>query len=148
MTQPNRESARDALAALLNTRLVTTDATVQAVYSYRKGDLGGLSPVVCVSSAGSARERLDFTGTRQNIVKLTIHVFVVYAATGWTEANAEDRLDAIEAAVADVIDANSGSTANWIAMDYDGESSRGDITLGGEDYIMEAIPVAAQVAYG
>ncbi len=148
MTQPNRESVRDAFATLLSTRLVTTDAIVQAVYNYRKGDLAGLSPVVCVSSAGSRRERIDFTGTRQNIVRLTVHVFVVYADTGWTEAQAEDRLDAIEAAIADVVDANSGPGSDWLTMDYDGDSARGDIVLGGEDYIMEAIPIAAQTSFG
>jgi hypothetical protein len=148
MTQPNRETARDALAALLNTRLVTTDTTVQAVYSYRKGNFGSQSPIVCVSSAGSARERVDFTGTRQNIIKLTIHVFVLYAATGWTEAEAEDRLDAIEAAIADVVDANSGQNAYWLALDYDGDSARADVAIGGVDYIMEAIPIAAQMAFG
>lgn len=153
MTQPNRETARDAITNLLNLRLVTTDAIVQAVYAYRKGDFGGLSPVVCVSSAGSERERADFSGTRQNIARFTIHVFVVYAAASWTEWQAEDRLDAIEAAIADVIDANSGEVSShgvtyWLALDYDGASSRSDISLGGKEYIQEAIPVAALMSYG
>ena len=149
MTQPNRETVRDAVAALLDTRLVDTDEIVQIVYNYRKGDLGGQSPVVCVSSGGSARERLDYSGTRENIAYLTIHVFVLYSdQSSWGEDDAEDRLDAIEAAIADVVDENSGETSSWLAFDYDARSERLDVNLGGHEYIMEAIPIAAQMAFG
>jgi len=148
MSQPNRETARDGLAALLNAQLVTTDAIVEVTYNYRKGDLQGQSPVVVVTSGGSARERLDFAGTRGNVAYLTVYVFVAYAATGWTEAQAEDRIDLIERTIADVVDANSGETAYWVAMDYDGRSSRDDVEDGGTEYIREMIPIAAQLAYG
>ena len=147
MTQPNRETARDGLATLLEAQLVTTDAIVEVVYNYRKGDLQGQSPVVVVTSGGSARERLDFTGTRSNIAYLTVYVFVAYAAEGWTEAQAEDRLDLIERTIADVVDANSGTTAYWVAMDYDGRSTRDDVEDGGIEYIREIISIAAQLSY-
>jgi len=149
MTQPNRETARDALATLLETRLVATDEIVQVVYNYRKGDLGGQSPVVCVSSSGSRRAKVDFSGDRENIIYLMVHVFVLYSdQSDWTEDDAEDRLDAIEAAIADVVDANSSATANWHWIDYFGRSDRMDINLGGHEYIMEAIPVEIEMAYG
>ena len=148
MTQPSRETARDGLATLLTTQLITTDAIVQAVYNYRKGDLLGQSPVVCVSSAGSSRDSISFDGELENIAFLTVHVFVVYAADGWTEANAEDRLDLIERTIADVIRANGGETSYWLDLGFNGDSVRNDINLGGVEYIQEAIPIAAQLAYG
>jgi len=110
--------------------------------------LRGQSPLVMVSSAGSERERLDFTGTRGNVAYLTVYVFVAYAATGWTEAQAEDRIDLIERTIADVVDANSGETSYWVAMDYDGRSSRDDVEDGGIEYIREMTPIAAQLSYG
>jgi len=149
MTQPNRETARDALTVLLNTRLVTTDAIVQVTYNYRKGDLGGQSPVVCVSSSGSMRARVDFSGDRENIIYLMVHTFVLYSdQSSWSEDDAEDRLDAIEAAIADVVDENSGKTTNWHWIDYGGRSERMDVTLGGHEYIVEAIPITVQMDYG
>jgi len=147
MSQPNRETLRDALYTLLNAELVTTNETVQQCYTYRPATFDGKSPVVCVSSAGSNRERLDFSGDRQNVFYYTIHVFVLYAAEGWTEANAEDRLDAIEQGIADVISDNP-RTANWGGIDYDGRSVRSDVSVGGDAYIMEAIPIQALAAYG
>ena len=149
MTQPSRETARDALAALLNTRLVDSDETVQIVYNYRKGDLGGQTPAVCVSSSGSRRAKVDFSGDRENIIYLMVHVFVLYSdQSDWTEDDAEDRLDDIEAAIADVIDENSSATDDWQWIDYGGRSDRMDVNLGGHEYIMEAIPIEVQMAYG
>ena len=147
MAQPNRETARDALTTLLNTELVTTNATVQQTYNYRPSTFDGKSPVVCVSSAGSNRERGTFAGARSNLFRYTIYIFVLYAATGWTEANAEDRLDAIEQGVADVINDNP-QTANWNAIDYAGDSVRRDVVVGGADYIMEAIPIEVEAPFG
>jgi len=147
MSQPNRETLRDALYALLNTELVTNNEIVQECFTYRPATFDGKSPVVCVTSAGSNRERLDYSGSRQNLFYYTIHTFVLYAASGWTEANAEDRLDAIEQGIADVINDNP-QTANWNDIDYDGRSTRTDVAIGGDEYIMEAIPIAALAAYG
>lgn len=149
MTQPSRETARDGLQGLLNTALVGAGKLAQATYNYREANLAGQSPVVCVSSGGSGRERLDFGGTRDNIAYLTVHVFVLYSdQSSWGPDDAEDRLDAIEAVIADVVDANSDETAYWLELDYDGRSERLDVALGGVEYIVEAIPIAARLTYG
>jgi len=147
MAQPNRETTRDALTVLLNTELVTTNEIVQQTYNYRPATFDGKTPIVCVSSAGSNREKIDFSGTRANVFRFTVFVFVVYADTGWTNAQAEDRIDAIEQGIADVINDNQ-ITANWSSIDYDGDSARSDVMIGGQEYIMEAIPIGAQAAYG
>ena len=151
MAQPNRETVRDYLATLLTATLVTADSVVQAVYNYRIGDFAGLSPVVTVSSAGSNREQISAMpqpGIVQAVFYLTIHVFVLYAATGWTEAQAEDRLDRIERGIADVLDANRVVANVWQEIDYQGDTIRDDVLIGGDDYIRETIPIGVGALYG
>ena len=55
LSEIGRETARDALAALLETALVGSGLPAQAVYNYQIGDFQGQSPVVVVSSGPSER---------------------------------------------------------------------------------------------
>lgn len=143
----NRETVRDALATLLTTALVGTGLPVQQVYNYRTGDFAGKSPVVSVWSHGSDRRRMTARGSRARF-NLQVDIFVLYAmADGtWTEAQADDVLDAVELLIAGVVDANQ-VTAYWGALDYVMESTRYDVAIGGVEYIQEAILLAAEV-YG
>ena len=151
MTQQNREAVRDQLATLLNAKLVAADSIVQAVYNYRTSDFAGLSPVVIVSSGGSNRELISGMpqpGVRNAVFLLTVHVFVRYAATDWTEAQAEDRLDLIERTIVGVLDDNARVTDVWNAIDYQADSVRDDLEIGGKMYIRETIPIGVEGLYG
>lgn len=143
----NRETVRDALATLLQAALVGSGKPVQAVYNYRTGDFAGASPVVSVFSHGADRRRLTARGSRARFF-LQVDIFVVYALEDgtWTEAQAEDALDAVELLIAGVVDANQ-VTAYWGALDYVMESTRYDVAIGGIEYIQEAILLVAEV-YG
>jgi hypothetical protein len=79
---------------------------------------------------------------RQSMLYFDIISFVLYAdaASSWTEADAEDKLDAIESAVDNVIQANL-VTDNWADIGYDGKSTTGNVTIGGEQYRYEVIPI-------
>lgn len=140
----NRETVRDAMAALLNTALVGTGLPVQAVYAYRVGDLGGQSPVVVVSSAGSERPRMTAAGGRTTVL-LQADVFVLYSdEDAWGEDEAEDRLDLIEKTIAETIH-SSQVTANWQAVDYAAQSERVDVEVGGLEYAREMILLRVEV---
>jgi hypothetical protein len=140
----NRETVRDAMAALLNTALVGTGLPVQAVYAYRVGDLGGQSPVVVVSSAGSERPRMTAAGGRTTVL-LQVDVFVLYSDEGtWGEDDAEDRLDLIEKTIAETLHDNQVTT-NWQAVDYAARSERVDVEIGGLEYAREMIPLRVEV---
>lgn len=140
----NRETVRDAMAALLNTALVGTGLPVQAVYAYRVGDLGGQSPVVVVSSAGSERPRMTAAGGRTTVL-LQVDVFVLYSdEDAWGEDEAEDRLDLIEKTIAETIH-SSQVTANWQAVDYAAQSERVDVEVGGLEYAREMILLRVEV---
>jgi hypothetical protein len=142
----NRETVRDAMAALLNTALVGTGLPAQAVYAYRVGDLGGQSPVVVVSSAGSERPRMTAAGGRTTVL-LQVDSFVLYSDEGtWGEDDAEDRLDLIEKTIADTLHANQATT-NWQAVDYAAQSERVDVEVGGLEYAREMILLRVEV-YG
>jgi hypothetical protein len=113
----NRETVRDAFAALLETALTGSGKPVYAVYNYLKGvittDDG--SPLVMVTSGGTARQRAGIGDTRWNsYFVLEIFTFVrdADAAIGWTEQNVEDALDSIDKAIADAV-ADNRVNANW-----------------------------------
>lgn len=132
------------MAALLNTALVGTGLPVQAVYAYRVGDLGGQSPVVVVSSAGSQRPRMTAAGGRTTVL-LQVDVFVLYSDEDtWGEDEAEDRLDLIEKTIAETIH-SSQVTANWQAVDYAAQSERVDVEVGGLEYAREMILLRVEV---
>ena len=140
MISVTRKDVRTQFASLLSAALVGTGKPAQVVYSYRKGDLKGQSPVVVVSSLGSSRRSLTFQGL-QPMYRLQVDVFVLYedTAAGWTEADAENALDDIEKIVADVIAANQVVANYWEGITPVDWSERVDVSLGGVDYIREMI---------
>jgi len=147
----NRETVRDAVAALLESELTGTGNPVQAVYAYQVGDFGGRSPVVVVSSAGSERPAMTFSGNRATFY-LNVHVFVLYSDEGdWGEDDAEDRLDWIEKEIAAVVDANRGPTDDWQQLAYGeltaeaGRSRCGSVAVGGLEYRTELVPLRVEV---
>jgi len=121
----NRETVRDAFATLLNTALVGVGLPVQAVYNYPLGVITE-TPVVCVASSGTARQRAGIGDSRWNsYFVLEIFTFVrdADAAGGWTEAQVEDQLDLIDKEIADCV-ADNRVNANWnnISFVMDNES--------------------------
>lgn len=146
MTAVNRETCRDALAALLEAELVTNLGIVQAVYGYKVGDPQGQSPIVAVLSVGSDRQGVSF-GENSAAFFFEIQIWVLYSDpdASWTEADAEDRLDLIEKEIGEVIEDNH-DTVQWTAVDYAGRSVVADVTaLGGAAYILEKIPLQVEV---
>ena len=147
----NREAVRDAVATLLEDGLTGTGNPVQAVYNHQVGDFAGQSPVVVVSSAGSGRPAMTFSGNRATFW-LNVHVFVLYSDEGdWGEDDAEDRLDLIEADIAGIVDTNRGPTDDWQKLGYGermsgaGRSQTGAVVVGGLEYRTELIPLQAEV---
>jgi len=140
MSAVSRAGARAALAGLLATALPTA-----TVYAYQPDDLNGVSPVVCVTSAGSERSRLTLGDTRGKAQwRYEIHSFALYRdqARGRARAAAaEDELDAVEAAVATVILSHPRHAA-WLALTQPEATLVGEpVNLGGVIYLHEVIPV-------
>lgn len=144
MASTSRKTVRDALTGLLQAALVGSGKPAQAVYGYQVGDFDKQSPVVVVASGPVLRERRGFGPCWHTTATLLVFVFVAYAADGWTEANAEDALDSIEAAVADVVLANS-STATWHGLTYAQATEPGSMTIGGMEYRSEVFRLSCEV---
>lgn len=137
----NRETIRDALVTLLSAALVGAGKLAETCTGSKVTDLTAKTPLVAVFGRGSGRERPPFFEGVPTFY-LEIQVLVRQAYTGWTNAEAEDRLDAIEAVIAGVILTN-GVTANWRQIDYDGpsEMSEAKELSNGILYFLEKIPV-------
>ncbi len=146
MSVVSREGARKALAQLLETALVGTSKPVQAVYAYQVGDFRGQSPVVVVTSGPMERLRDTMGACYRSRFNLMIYVFVLYAEPGlsWGEDDAEDALDAIEAAIADTLLSNT-RTANWDRLDYSEATAVDAVVIGGVEYRRELITLTAEV---
>jgi len=113
----NRETVRDAFAALLNTALVGTGKPVSAVYNYIKGviTIDDPTPIVMVASGGTARQRAGIGDNRWNsyfVLQVLTFVRDADAASGWTEALVEDTLDLIDKEIADCV-ADNRNNVNW-----------------------------------
>ncbi len=140
-----RKAARRKLAALLQTALVGDGLLAQAVYPYQRGDFAGQSPVVCVTSGPANHEPNGF-GCDKATFQLLAFVFVAYAVpgTGWTEEDAEDALDDIEAMVAEVVAGNGRSEA-WTQIAYAGPTDPQTVVIGGVEYRRELITFDVQL---
>lgn len=134
----SRESARDALVALLETALVGTDLPVKTVVGSDIATLEGLTPLVGILSAGTLRERFTAEGDKATFY-LTVQAWVLKEGTGWTTAQAEDALDRIESLIAGVYEGNRG-TDEWAVLEYDGRSYVVEKEFGGTLYFLELIP--------
>lgn len=141
----NRADIRHTLAALLTNQV----PLAQAVYAAEPGDIGGQSPVLVISSQASRREDLTFRG-QSLTARVTIDVYVRLpdaATPGYTDADAADRLDDVEAQVAALVGNHPVLPPAWEACEFDGDTT---IELGiwdGAPYFRERIPLAITV-YG
>lgn len=141
----SRETVRKAFASVLQATLVS-GGLAQAVYGYQVGDFGGQSPVVVVASGPILRERRSLGPCYHTTATLMVYVFVAYAdqASGWTEADAEDRIDAIEVSVADALLANT-STINWSDGRYVQPTQLDGVEIGGKEYRRELITIEMEI---
>jgi hypothetical protein len=115
----NRETVRDAFAALLSTALVGTGLPVEVVYEYPYGKVN-TSPTICIASGGTSHQRAGIGDKRwHNHFCLEIYTFIKKpdGASGWTEAMVEDRLDLIDKSIADCVADNRVNT-NWDNISY------------------------------
>jgi hypothetical protein len=146
MASQSRKLIRDAFAALLTTALVPTNKA-QAVYGYQVGDFAGQSPVVTVTSGPIERTIQTFGGCWRAQVQLLVHVFVLYSdKVTWGEDDAEDALDAIEVAIADVLLTNQSSGGvRWNKIAYAQPTQPDGVEIGGVEYRREIIQLQFDV---
>ncbi len=144
----NRETIRDAFAALLTTKLVDGGTKyVARVYEYQATTFNKEQPIVVVSSDTSERERRTINERYKTFFTLNVDVFVIYVETSWTEKEAEDRLDRIEKEIADVV-MDDFSNDDWQYLEYDGPTDTGRVIIGGEEYRRERIKIRVWVTDG
>ena len=134
----SRATVRKAVAALF-TPLVQS-GLVQVVYDYQVGDLQGQSPVIVVVSGPAKHEKItERSGTETHHV-INVHLLVLYATEdgAWTEEMSEDKIDAVEKAVADVLIDNA-FTEPWVELTMGDFSEVTAMLVGNVTYRHEAV---------
>ena len=142
----SRQTVREHLATLLNTRLVTTLKSAQVVYDYLPADFDGQTPTVCVTSMGTDRAQMGFDEDYNSAFQLAIVVFVLYAEQGSTylEDDAEDVLDLLEKQIADFIMDNRRVAGKWDSLLHNDMTRIDYVTIGGNQYKQEVIAVVIE----
>jgi hypothetical protein len=142
MSAISRKVVREAIGAGLAANL----PSAQAVYSYAKANFNGQSPVVRINSESSERPGLTQQGIR-SFFRFTIEIWVLLSdRDGWTEQDAEDALDTLEHEIITWMTQNH-NTSLWTTLTYDGQSSIIVAIDGGDTWLIERIPIRAEV-YG
>lgn len=116
----------------------------QQVWAYQKGDFQQQSPVAEVVSAGTLRERLTGQGSIPKPFYIDIFVYALYSdlAGTWTEEDAEDTLDSVEAAVDRLVNEQRKSDL-WTSIQYAERSQvLPNFQMGGVIYRREVIHLA------
>ena len=141
---PSRKTAREALAALLDTKF----SSDWDVFNYKVKQFGGKARNIVVTSAGSRR---TITGARaaesDSSFRFRVFVFVLFASTAeaWTPQNSDDEIDTAEKNISDVCNDNQ-TNANWRRLYVDGESDPDMIVdEGGQTFRREIIIIRADV---
>jgi hypothetical protein len=142
----SRETARDALATLLEAALVGSGKPCEAFYGYQVADFGGRSPIAMLVSDGSERDQQTMSTRRVSVFHFLIVSFTLYKGASWTEAQSQDAMDSIEQIVDETLAANLVNGTTWSDIGYDGKTSTGIVQiLGGDSYRYESIPIRVVV---
>ena len=142
-----RETARDSLVSLF-----TTNASWDLVFGYQpsQNEINQRGSVLIISSGGTEQQAqaLDFNRAvyRFNFMSLVL-VADTDADGSWTEANCEDRLDNLDAAIRQVVRTNMGGAGGYF-LRFEGGSTTGYIIIGGAEYRTEQRVIIADYPSG
>lgn len=127
----SRKDAREVIAALMS-----TITTFQAVYEYLKPDFGGLSPVCMLQSDGTRPADTTTLAGYEREHAILIGIWWARHAT------VEDDIDNLSEDVWDVLEANTGPTADWGGLTIDENFSQLDYPIvDGVQYRLEVVRV-------
>lgn len=140
-----REDARKALAVLFASELVGNGQPVNAVYNHMPATFNAKSPVIVVSSGGSACSKLTFTSVK-SAFRVMLTLFVAYPAAGDAQAEheVETLLDELEERISDIVHTHN-KTDQWKALSYADISTVSSVLIGGKEYRREVIPLNVEV---
>jgi len=148
MTVLSRELVRDEIATGLASALTGSGKPVSSVYNHQKGKLSNESPVVLVM-ARSIDRRIDGIGAKRyrSIIGIELHVLVYDGdkSNPLSESQREDRLDTIEAAIADWA-ANNQSGTNYQALEFTSQPTEvmKVPNVDGSPYLLEIITFSVE----
>lgn len=126
----SREVARDQLVVHLNVYLA---GLVKTITGHKLTNIKGKFPIAYVKATGTLRQRTTFTS---DYPTFSFQVIIYVHRQGWTDAEACDAVDAIEAKVAEL--AQDMSTPDEY-IGYESRSTVTEVVIDGENYYREQI---------
>jgi len=140
----SRAAIRNAVANLLEAGLGLPAGNVLRALP---GKFYGMTPAVLVLSSGSGREPSGY-GIEQPVFLLDIKTYVLLGKADdatWDSGDTEAQLDAIEAQIAGILEANATKHGLWTNAQYNGRSKVEDVmSIDGFIYRRESIPVRVE----
>ncbi|HRF49103.1 MAG TPA: hypothetical protein PLC98_15835 [Anaerolineales bacterium] len=151
-----RKQVRERLGELMQTELVGDGHALVYASKGPRGLTDGKWPVALLGSVGSLPNRPARMNTGQTVHRLRLSVLVLYAAVDdlgrlltrpdgsyeWTETNAIDTLDAINAELVAFFAAHRTEADMWSAIDYAEQSAIEIVDVGGVAYLRENYELA------
>jgi hypothetical protein len=138
VTITSRQSRREKLAELIAGDV----AAFEAVLAYPPITLDGKSPVCTVHSNGTlySRQGNALVPAQEHFY---VTLFVRRSAEGWTEEDAENKLDELSAAVAQAVVDHQNTPGFWLSLTWNDVSQPDFGEVGGVDYRVEVIALIA-----
>ena len=131
------------MGVLLAAGLVGVGLPAQATYDHFKETFDGQSPVVCVGAGNFRVEQLSFGDHTENNYGGEYRLEILSFVAREDEEVAEDALDNVIEEVFSVLAANRKAT-RWAELDFSVSSTITAVTVGGDPYWMEILPVTVR----
>ena len=140
MKPANDDLSRSAIRKGIAASLAASLTSVQQVVDHQASNTGAVSPLVRVMSGGSMRPPSVAAGdvTRFYVI-LQTWVLFSEIPNRWTEAQAEDALDAVEQEIARWVDQNQQQPGMWKTISYAQRSGVRVLEENGEAWLVEDI---------
>jgi len=151
-----RKEIRERLGSLMQAELVGDGHLLAEANSGPRGTTSGAWPVSLLGSVGSTIPKPGRMHTGPTVHRLRLSILVLYAAVDdkgtlltredgsyeWTETDAIDMLDDINAELAAFFELHRTDDGYWIGVDFVDQSGIEILDVGGTEYLRETYEIA------
>lgn len=151
-----RKEVRERLGTLMQSELVGDGHLLAQANKGPRGTTDGAWPVSLLGSVGSSTPRPSRMNSGPTVHRLRLSILVLYAAVDeqgilltredgsyeWTETDAIDMLDDINAELKSFFELHRTDEGYWIGLDYVDGSSIEILDVGGTEYLRETYEIA------
>ena len=143
----SRKTLRQALAAAMETDLVGPAHAAQKLLRYKPSKFDDKTThIIVITSGPTTRTRIAMPTQVHSFVEFEIWTFVLYAGTGWTAEQSEDKRDDMEKEIMDWIMDHADNSNLWEGLQLSASTEVDTKTLDGVTYRTEVFPVQMEAS--